>query len=91
LVLGKLKVSFHPDHMRATCLAPEGVQEFDGVDGKDWVNRSRCSLEVGIYILAKELDNVDEVVSGCDTKLTISLADEVEWSYLPVEWIPWKR
>jgi hypothetical protein len=55
------------------------------------VNRSRCSLKVGVDILAKELDNVDEVVSGCDTELRVSLADEVDWSYLPAEWIPWKR
>jgi hypothetical protein len=75
----------------STCLASKGVQEFDGVDSKDWVNRSRCSLKVGVDILAKELDNVDEVVSGCDTELRVSLADEVDWSYLPAEWIPWKR
>jgi hypothetical protein len=46
----------------STCLASEGVQEFDGVNGEDWVDRSRCSLKVGVYILTKELDNVDEVV-----------------------------
>jgi len=37
------------------------------------MNRSRRSLKVGIYILAKELDNVDEVVGRCDTELTVSL------------------
>lgn len=37
------------------------------------MNRSRRSLKVGIYILAKEFDNVDEVVGGRDTELTISL------------------
>ena len=29
-------------------------------------------MKVGIYILAKELDNVDEVVGRCYTELTIS-------------------
>jgi hypothetical protein len=75
----------------STCLASEGVQEFDGVDGEDRVDRSRCGLKVGVYILAKELDNIDEVISGCDSELTISLTDEVDWDYLPAEWIPWKR
>jgi hypothetical protein len=55
------------------------------------MNRSRCSLKVGVYILTKELDDVDEVVGGCDSELTISLTDEVDLSSLPAEWIPWKR
>ena len=75
MILGELKVSLHlDDHMKVTCLASEGVQELDGVDNKDWVNRSRSSLEVGVYILAKELDNVDEVIGRCDSKLTVSVA-----------------
>jgi len=63
-----------------TCLASEGVQELDGVNGKDGVDRSRGSLKVGVYILAKEFDNIDEMISGCDTELIVSLADEDDWS-----------
>lgn len=53
-------------------LASESIQEFDGVDGQNGMNRARCSLEIGEHILAKEVDNVDKVIRGCNSELTIS-------------------
>jgi len=54
------------------CLASEGVEELDGVDREDGVGRARCCLQIGINILAKEFDNVDEVVCRGDSELPVS-------------------
>ena len=54
------------------CLASEGVEELDGVDGEDGVDRARCCLQIGINVLAKELDNVDKMICRGHSKLVVS-------------------
>ena len=58
-----------------TDLTSESIQKFDGVDSENGVNRSGCCLKIAIYVLAKKLDNVDEMIGRCDSKLMVSVAD----------------
>lgn len=57
---------------RDTCLIPEGVQVFDGIDNEDRVNRSRRGLEICENVLAKEGNDIHEHVRRGDTELNVS-------------------
>jgi hypothetical protein len=67
---------------QTTCLTSECVEELDGVDGEDRMNRSRCCLKIGIDVLTKELDNVDKVICRSDSKLLISRRSSAHESQL---------
>ena len=65
-----------------TNLITECIEEFDGIDSKDRIDRASGRLQVGENVLSEEIDHVDENVCRGDAKLASSQHFGYRW-YTP--------